>query len=347
MAKAQTPSRVAARVTLTVLAIGSVWLLCWYAIDILLLLFAGLLFGVFLRALADTTSDRLGWSSRAGLTAVVFVGTVVFALATWSLFESISGQFDQLAADLPRALSRLKSRVEGYGWGRWLVEQVSEPAEMDWNALVWSNGVLPSTFGTTFSVVSGALVVLFVGIYFAAQPDWYRRGLLRLVPLDKRSRVGEVLEAVSHRLRWWLVGQSLAMLTVGVLTFVGLSILGLDLALALGVLAGALAFVPYLGPVMAFVPAGLIALLSSPAMTVWVGLVYLGIQTVESYVVTPNIQRRAVALPPILTLAAQLVMGALAGTLGLLLATPLTACALPIVQMLYVEDVLGDAPERA
>jgi predicted PurR-regulated permease PerM len=268
--------------------------------------------------------------------------------AGWLLFDSVANEFEQLATDLPRACDQLTSAIGGHPWGHWLVGQVPSFHSVEWSSIIWwRNGTIPATLGTTLAALSGMLVVLFVGIYFAAQPGVYRRGFVRLFPISKRRRVDQVLHEVGTVLHWWLAGQALSMTAIAVLTIIGLRILGVDLALALGVLAGALTFIPYIGPTLAFIPAALIALLASPSKILWVAILYLGIQTVESYVLTPNIQRRAVSLPPILTLVAQLVMGAMAGTLGLLLATPLIASLIPITRMLYVEDVLGDRNARA
>jgi predicted PurR-regulated permease PerM len=328
--------------TFAVLSIVSIWLLCWYAIDIILLVFAGLLFGVFLRALADLLTERTRLSESGSLVVVVLAVSALLLGAGWFLFASVAAQLDQLAAELPRALDRLEEAVSTFGWGAGLLAQLPRLEDMAWDSLVWRRGVLPATLGTTLAIVSGGLVVVFVGLYFAAQPDVYRRGLLHLIPVSDRRRVSTTLDEVGNTLRWWIVGQSLAMTAVGVLTVIGLGLLGVDFALALGVLAGMLAFVPYIGPIVALVPAALIALVDGVAMGLSVIALYVGIQTLESYVLTPNIHRKTVSLPPILTLGAQLVLGALVGTLGLLLATPLVAIALPMTRLLYVEDVLGE-----
>ena len=135
------------------------------------------------------------------------------------------------------------------------------------------------------------------------------------------------------------------MIIIGVLTAVGLWLLGVPLALTLGLLAALLTFIPNIGPILAVVPAALLALLQSPTRALYVVLLYLGIQTVESYLLTPLMQKRTVSLPPALTIFAQVLMGILVGRIGLVLATPLTAALFVLVKMLYVEDILGDSIE--
>ena len=120
---------------------------------------------------------------------------------------------------------------------------------------------------------------------------------------------------------------------------------GIPFAAVLGVLAGLLDFIPNIGPLLGLVPALLVAFGVDGAKVVYVLLLYLGIQTLEGYILTPMIQRRAVDLPPALTIAAQVAMGLLGGGLGLLLAVPLAAVLLVAVRMAYVEDVLGEAKE--
>jgi predicted PurR-regulated permease PerM len=216
--------------------------------------------------------------------------------AGWLLFDSIAGEFAQLAADLPRAFDRLTTSVGSSAWGGWLVRQIPSLENVDWSGVVWRNGgILPKTLGATLAALSGLVVVLFVGIYFAAQPNVYRRGLLHLIPVSKRSRVEKVLREVGTTLHWWMAGQAFAMVLTAALTVIGLQILGVDLSLALGALAGVLTFVPYIGPALAFIPAALIALLGVPSMVLWVAGLYIGIQTLESYVLTPSVHQKTIS----------------------------------------------------
>ncbi|MGH6611543.1 MAG: AI-2E family transporter, partial [Burkholderiaceae bacterium] len=191
--------------------------------------------------------------------------------------------------------------------------------------------------------IVNVLIIIFVGLYLAAEPRLYTNGLVRLVPIRHRPRAQEFLSALGHTLRWWLVGRLSLMLLNGVLTALALWLLGVPLALTLGILAGLLNFIPNIGPVIAGVPAVLIALMQSPQQALYVFILYVALQSVDGYVLTPLVQRRTIELPPVLTITAQVLLGVLLGTLGVLLATPLTAAALVLVKMLYVEDTLGDS----
>ena len=186
------------------------------------------------------------------------------------------------------------------------------------------------------------MIIFVIGIFGAAEPKLYRDGLLHLVPQAKRRRVEEALDAIDFNLHWWLLGQVFLMFTVGITTAVGLWIIGVPLALALGVITGILEIVPYIGPWLSVIPAALIALLASPThLLITLGL-YLGVHVVEGYILVPLVQRKAVLLPPALTLVAQLLMGKLVGIIGLLVAAPFTVTMVIIIKMLYVEDTLAD-----
>jgi len=138
------------------------------------------------------------------------------------------------------------------------------------------------------------------------------------------------------------VGRAILMVVNGVFTALGLWLLGIPLALTLGTIAGLLNFVPNIGPIIAGVPAVLIAWTLGPVPALYVLLLYIFLQSLDGYVLTPLIQQRTVALAPALTITAQLLFGALAGTMGLLLATPLTAGTLVLIRKLYLEDVLDE-----
>jgi predicted PurR-regulated permease PerM len=185
------------------------------------------------------------------------------------------------------------------------------------------------------------VLVLFMAVLFAAQPNLYVRGTLRLVPKHKRDRLAEVMHRVGQTLRRWMLGQLGLMLFVGVTSTLGLWLLDVQAALALGLLAGLLTFIPFLGPVIAAVVAVLVSLSDGPLTAAWVALLYIGIQTMEG-LLEPLVQQKTVYLPPVLLLMSQLALGVLVGLVGVVLATPLAAALMVMVQMLYVEDVLQD-----
>lgn len=312
-------------------------LLLYFALDLLLLLFAGVLLAIFLRSLAGWVASRTGLSIRWSLTATVIVLLGSAIAVGWLYAPQLAEQSDTLTQTLPTAFSDLTSWLRQYTWGQWIIDQFASGA---------SNGDVAGKATTALSTLThgvvAAIVILFSGLYLAAEPTPYIRGLLRLVPRGRRRRAAETLYATGHVLRWWLLGQALAMAVVGLAMGIGLAIIGVQLAFLLGVLAGLFEFVPFLGPMLALGPALLLALANGTEQALYVLVLYAAVQTCEGYVLTPLVQRKAVSLPPVVTITAQVGLSWVAGPIGLLVAVPLTAVVLVSVQMLYVEDRLGD-----
>ena len=327
------------------LAVAAGALMVWWIIDVLLLVFAGVLLAIFLRSLAHWIETRAGWSRGWSLAAVTVALAVLLTGSLWLLAPAVSAQVDDLSQNLPRTAQRLHDRIDDYRWGQWLIEQSSSPDRFlpeRRKMIRQATGI----FSTTIGAFGGLAIILAIGLYLAAEPRLYKEGFLQLVPTARRDRAREVLEALGSTLKWWLWGKLLGMFVIGVLTTLGLMLLGVPLALTLGIVAALLTFIPNIGPILALVPAVLLALVESPTKALYVVGLYFAIQTVESYLITPMVQRRTISMPPALTITAQVAMSMLLGAMGLVLATPLTAAAMVAVRMLYIEDVLGGAGKK-
>ncbi|MCA9513418.1 MAG: AI-2E family transporter [Myxococcales bacterium] len=198
-------------------------------------------------------------------------------------------------------------------------------------------------FTSTFGVLFDLIIVLVLGIYLVLNPAPYKEGALRLVPVERRARVEETFGELEVLLKRWLAGRFFSMFMISLLTWVGLAIAGIPFAFALAVLAGALSFIPNFGPILSAIPGVLMGLLAGGfEMALTAGAVYLVTQMLESYIITPQVEKHAVSLPPAFLLLMQVMAGILFGALGLLLATPLTVIAITIIRRAYVEGVLED-----
>lgn len=311
----------------------------WQLYFVLLLAFGGLLLAVLLRNVATILSRHTPLPIGAAL-AVVILGLVALSALTGVLIgERIMTQVEELLRSLPQAVAQIEAALREHAWGSFLLEAMpSGEARPAWNVM----GALGGTVSTAVGVVGNLVVVLTVAVFLAVDPGLYRRGVLHLVPKDRRERAGEMLDASGDALWRWLMGQLLAMTGVAVLTGLGLWVLGIPYALILGLAAGVLDFIPYIGPILGAVPAVLVALTQSPADAAYVVLLFVVIQQIEGNVLMPLIQKRATNLPPALTILAVVGFGVLFGLLGVLFATPLLVVLIVVVRMLYVEDVLGD-----
>jgi predicted PurR-regulated permease PerM len=327
------------RVIVTVLILALAYLL-WRGTHVLLQAFAGALFAVFLHALsawlARKTGLRFGWSLAVVVAALLLLAGGV----GWLLSNRLMSQASELADKVPQSLQQLRNALNQSPLGQKLLGQVS-PGNISLQDVARFLHVQDLLSGVMDFLVT-AVVIFFVGIFGAAEPALYRDGLLHLVPSRHRARAGETLDAVAFNLRWWLLGQVFLMVAIGISTTVGLWIIGVPLALTLGLIAGVFELVPYLGPWISAVPAALMALLVGPSHLIGTLALFLALHILEGYVLLPLVQRRAVLMPPALTLVMQVLFGELLGLLGLFVAAPLTVAVVVLLKMLYVEDTLGD-----
>jgi predicted PurR-regulated permease PerM len=324
-------------------AIGAVvvGLLLWLAAPTLLMLFAGVLLAVFLSGLTDLVRryTRLprGWALAAVCSALLAVS----GIGGWLTAARLAEQAQQFVEEAPRAMKQLREKMQQHPWGKWAAAEVKDmrvTAEQRESALSQA----ADAASATVEGITGAVVILFLGLFLAVNPEIYQRGLVRLLPVDRRQRGQETLTRIGTALWRWILGRLVAMAAVGVCATVGFLLIGMPLALILGVFAGLMNFIPNLGPLIWLGPALLISLAQSPTAAAYVLVLYAIVQTAEGYLLTPLVQQRMIHLPPAITLSAQVLMGVLLGFGGLALATPLAAAALVTVQLLYIEDILGD-----
>ena len=328
--------------TLVIVSVLLVLLLIWYAADLLMLVFAGVLISILLRTFTEFLVKKTRLNHGISL-ALVALGLVILVVGiSWLVMDRIIDQLKELQTLLPQAVQNFKGYLGRYEWGRNAIDSL--PNLNEWisqrggTVVSQLTGLASSTFGAIVNV----LVVFIIGLYLASQPDLYARGLHRLVPFEYRERLGEILSVIDDALRRWLLGRFGLMIVNGVMTAAGLWILRVPSAFTLGVLAGVLNFVPNFGPWIAAIPAVLIAFMQSPRQGISVAVLYLVLQSIDGYLLTPLVDRRSVELPPVLTITAQVLLGIAFGFVGILLASPLTGVAMILVKMLYVEDLLGD-----
>lgn len=317
----------------------------WAVGDLLVLVFAGILFAVFLDATAELLQRLARVPAAWSLPLAVLLLLVVLVVLGGVLGSEVVEQMDQLVPSLHTSWQHAEQQLRGYEWGRALLDSAN--LRVLFQDRGWMAKITGGVFSGALGVVVGLLIVVFLGLYAAVAPRLYLDGALRLIPRAGRRRAREILDAVGSTLRWWLIGTLVKMALVGIATTIGLLLLDMPLALALGTIALLLEFIPYVGPVLAAIPALLVALALGPMQALYVGLLYLAIQMAENYVISPLVDQRSVHLPPVLTIVAQLLLGASPlGVLGVFFATPLTAVAIVLIRTLYIEDRLGERADQ-
>lgn len=319
-------------------------LLLWKAVPVLLLIFAGALVALALRFVSDKISSFTKMPPLVSLTLVLLLLIGGGAALTILMAPAIFEQVQELAKSLRESVESLERQLREREFGRYVIGWIQSLGEGDGTAAFWKQ--IAGVFATTLGAVGAFSLTLVVGAFFAYNPGLYVRGFLRLIPIPKRARAGEMIDQLADTLRWWMVGQLISMLVLAVTTWLMLWLLGVPLAFILALLTGILTFIPYLGPIIAAIPILLIAFVESPALMVTVLILYTIIQNLEADVLMPIIFQQTVHLPPVMTIVAQVLLGAILGFVGIVLATPLMAAGLKLVQMIYVEDVLGDSFEK-
>jgi predicted PurR-regulated permease PerM len=307
-------------------------------------IFAGLLLAAGLSGGGGWIADRIGIGLGWGI-ALLLIGIILAIVVLSFLFApAIATQIDELSKSLPAAIENLRDRVAGYAWLDRLISDFQF-------ATALPDGTGAAAFGAVSSVVTtggNMAIALIIGLYGALSPGVYRRGLLAVLAPSLRPRGEEVAGKAIRVLRRWLGAQLVSMTVVGVLTATGLWLVGVPLALLLGLIAGLFGFVPNIGPILAAIPALLLASTQGGSAVLLTLGVFIVVQGLESYLITPKIQEETVSLPPALLIAAQLTLGVLFGLAGLIFAGPLTAVGMTLTNQLYRRDYLeNEARPRA
>lgn len=321
---------------------GTVVILALSVPSVLLILFASLLVATLLQGGSSWIARHTGLGY--GLSLALFTIAILAGLATLVVVAApvLAEQASELWRQLPRAMQAVRTRLEAQSWGPAVMDQFSLEEVAKSGGRIAGGATLALT--STAGALANFAIICVIGIFLAADPGTYRDGIVSLVAPSGRERAKAVLNQVGEALKSWFVAQLLSMAVIGLLTMLGLWLLGVPLAVVLGVIAALLTFIPNLGPILAAAPAVLLGLAADPLHGAYVAALYVGVQIIEGNVTTPLIQQHTVALPPALILAAQLLMATLFGLMGLALATPLTAVAIRLTQLLYVQGFLGSEP---
>jgi predicted PurR-regulated permease PerM len=325
----------------------------------LFLIFAGALLGVGLTAMSHLMRHVVGGphALRLALVCLLLAGMLSGVVALGG--STIAQQAAVLSNTLKAQIVTVKDFLEQHGVDTSYLELGSPnatptatetpattpaaPRNLPSAGALASGGgaIISQTFKLllgTVSVVGNFFIVLFLGLAFAAQPDVYRSGLLRLAPARHRASVTEVVDRIGETLERWLIAQMVTMMAVFLVTWIGLKLIGIQSAFILGIQAGLLAFIPTVGAIIG----GLIVVLASLASG-WVAaasaaVLFLGVHALESYVLTPIIQRQALDIPPATLFAFQILLGVVFGLWGLALALPLVAIVKVVIDYLREDE---------
>lgn len=335
------PERLLVHAGIAILA----FLLVWFQLNLLLLAFAGILVAVLLEAMTSWVIHHTRLNGLVAYLATLLLIAVVLAGIGFLIVPSAGRQIAELVQTLPSSFRRLEESLQKTSWGKELVQRMG--------AAVHNSGfsahVQQVATGVT-NAITDIIVVLVVGFFAALNPRGYKEGLLALVPEKRRDRTRRLANDLQHQLKWWMIGQTVPMAAIGAASGIALMLLHVPLPWTLGLVTGVAVFLPYAGTILAGILSVLIALQRSPQTALWVLMVYTLLHLLEGYVLTPLVQRKAVRLPPVLTILVQYFMWSVAGILGLALAAPLAGAGIVLVKELFLhvapdEDVVPEEDE--
>ncbi|HVZ91072.1 MAG TPA: AI-2E family transporter, partial [Rhizomicrobium sp.] len=314
------------------LGLAAALALVWIVRDALLVVFAAYLFSLLLRLMTGAICRAAPVSRGVGLLVSVAALAGLVLLCFWLFGSSIAAQMDAIMRQAKQGVTEIHARMAKSG--------LRPPSLSDGLSMV--DGAIPGFLTMSLAMAETAVVVAVMAIYLAAEPGVYRSGAAALFPRRVRAKGDEALSFIAASLRLWLMGQIAIMGLVAVLTYLGLLVIGVPNAFALGLIAGLLEFVPYLGPFLAAAPAVLIALTRGPATAAWTILIYLAVHLFEGYLVAPLLQRWFVRIPPALILSSIIASQLVFGVGGVMLAAPLAVAIFAGVKVLYIRDTLHE-----
>lgn len=307
-------------------------LFVWFEWELIFLAFAGLLLALLLHAIAVWIQRKTHMGPGLSYLATLLLITAIIVGAGALIIPRAVTQIAQIGRIMTQSIAQLRHFLEQKSWGRTLMEMVQRAGTtMDLGAKV------KAITGAVVSGVADLIVVGVIGFFGALNPEGYRKGVLNLFPQHTRGRVREIGDDLLDTLRWWMLGQMVPMVALGVASMISLWLLGVKLAFTLGLITGVMVFVPYVGTILAGIPSVLMALQKGPWTALWVVILFSIFHVMEGYFLTPLVQKRAVRLPPVLTILAQFFMWSFAGILGVAIAAPMTAAGMVLTNELYLK----------
>ncbi|KHK91105.1 hypothetical protein LK12_09325 [Novosphingobium malaysiense] len=315
-----------------IVVFGVIVAVLWHIRSLIVVVTGAVVLAVLLRAIADPISEHTRLGTRLSTAAAVLIVAGVIGCAGWLFGSTMADQFAHLSSTIPTSWEEIRTLADAVPFGPQMLASMESGVDIP--------KLLPQIFNMVGNAATTLLLILFGAVFFAAQPSLYTRGVVKLVPPDRRTLVSQSLQDSGRALRLWLLGQLISMIVVGVLTGVGLWIAGVPSAMALGFIAGLTEGIPYLGPIIGSIPGILLALMQGPETALWALLVYVAVQQIEGNTLVPILHREFVSLPPALTLFWIIAAGLIFGIVGIIFATPLLVVLYVMVKRLYVREAL-------
>ena len=317
----------------------------WQIRQILLLIFAAVVFAVVLNRVVRSLQER-GVKRGIAIAITVFSLLAILVGLFAVIGPSFATQLEQLVSIVPSLLQRLRNWLDSLQ--TWVPAQFLDLRNLG-NLIPRLQPLVTRLLGNAYTwfsdflaIILNVLLVLILTIMLLANPTPYRRGFILLFPAFYRRRASEILSKCETDLVGWMTATLIQMAAIATVSFIGLLILHVPLALANALLAGLLEFIPNVGPILSVIPPMAVAVLVDPWKAVAVLVLYLLIQQFEAYLLVPFVMRQQVSLLPVFTLLSVIIFGSFFGFLGVFLSVPLVIVFKIWVNEVLIKDILNN-----
>ncbi len=324
--------------TLLVVSVAAIPVLVWYLFDLILIAFGAIILAMLLRLGAQPIIRLLSISEPI---ALLISGLLILAVIIgWVFFfgARLAGEMQDVVQRASSASAAIEASLRGSTLGNFLINHIAF-------AKFSFTEVLSGLLKISSSFLEATIIMVIGGVYLAVQPNLYRHGLIFLFPPRSHVRTAEILDGIGEALRLWLLGQLVEMILIGALSTSAVWMIGVPSPFALGLIAAIGEFIPYLGPILAAIPAILVAGTRSPETALWTLLAYLIIHQVEGQIITPLIQRHMLSIPPAVMLLGIVAITYMFGMIAVVFAAPILVVIFAAVNLLYVRNTLGETTD--
>ncbi len=301
--------------------------------SVLLLILAGALIALYFYGIAGIFERKFHCYSKAAIILSVIINLLILVGTIWFVGARIQMQTSELTQTLPATMQQVKEQIRNTAFGSQLLQQFNSSGDSSKTL-----SMVKRFFSSSFGILSDLYIVILIAIFFIVSPKVYTNGLIKLLPVKAKEKGADIINKIGDILKKWLKAQLFGMLFIGILTAIGLIIIGMPMVLPLSIIAGLLNVIPNFGPLIALIPGVLIGLLQSTTTAIIIACMYTFIQIIQTAISQPLLQKKMINISPAVVIIGQVAFGLLAGFWGVLLATPLIAMLIILVQELYINE---------
>ncbi len=324
-------------ITVGIIAFVAIIILIIYkTFNVFLLLLAASLIALFFNAVSGKIKQWTGLKDRVSLAVTIVLMVLLVGFFFWLVGAEAQKQYKEMQEAVPVMIDNAQEYLNKTTLGQKVSKQISD-IENQKKVLPF----LQDFFKSSFGVFGDLYIVVFLAMFLSVSPFDYLNGVVNLVPRRGKAKAKQLFENIGYNLRKWIKGAMISGFVIFILISTVCLILGIDMWLILAITAGLLNIIPNFGPIVAMIPAVMVALLTSPTQALLVAGSFILVQAIEGNLITPNIQKKLLSIPPALLISFQVLMGTLAGGWGIVLAVPMLVILITVVKDLYIDSNTG------